>query len=48
MVEEFFPDDFDNGLTSEPVRAEVKPGLADKLNRKATSAKRAGVTSGSE
>lgn len=38
VVEEFFPDEFSSGaagFTDAPMAAKVKPGLADKLNRKA-------------
>ena len=48
VVEEFFPDDFDHGQAAGSARSEAKPDLADKLNRKAASVQRTGVTAGGE
>ena len=35
MVEEFYPDEFDNGSPGKTASTGTKPGLADKLNQKA-------------
>ena len=35
VVEEFYPDEFDNGSPGKTVSTGTKPGLADKLNQKA-------------
>ena len=48
VVEEFFPDDIDNGHGVEAHRADTKPSLADKLNRRAASSQRTGVATGGE
>ena len=44
VIEEFYPDEFDSGVTGYPVGSGVKPGLADKLNQKAEKLNGAGAT----
>ena len=48
VVEEFFPDDFDNGQAGESGRTDAKPGLAEKLNRRVASSQRTGAASGGD
>jgi len=44
VVEEFFPDEFDNGPTRDSVGTGIKPGLVDKLNQKAEKLNGAGAS----
>ena len=48
VVEEFFPDDSQDELAGVSDRAEAKPSLADKLNRKAASSQRSGASASGE
>ncbi|VTU31204.1 hypothetical protein SRS16CHR_04832 [Variovorax sp. SRS16] len=48
VVEEFFPDDFENGQVVGSHRPDAKPGLAEKLNRRVASSQRIGAASGGE
>ncbi|MEJ8859507.1 hydrolase or metal-binding protein [Variovorax robiniae] len=43
VVEEFFPEDFDNGQAGGSDRLDAKPGLAEKLNRRVASSQLTGV-----
>ena len=36
VIEEFYPNEFDNGSHGNAAKTGTKPGLADKLNKKAS------------
>ena len=48
VIEEFFPYEAEHGPGGATDRSEVKPGLADKLNRKAASSQRTAVAAAGE